>query len=66
MTEMPALRRAPNNRSAVPGTPIIPVPSRLTRATSSTDVTPLIWSGLSPPTGPMREPGADGLKVFLM
>ncbi len=33
MTEMPCSRSAPNRRCAVPGTPIMPAPSRLTSAT---------------------------------
>ena len=38
---MPSSRKAPNNRFAVPGTPIIPAPSRLTSAMSSMVVMPL-------------------------
>ncbi len=37
---MPSSRSAPNRRCAVPGTPIMPAPSRLTRATSSMLVMP--------------------------
>ncbi len=40
MTEMPSSRSAPNSRCAVPGTPIMPVPSRLTSATRSMLVMP--------------------------
>ncbi len=63
MTEMLASRSAPNSRSAVPGTPIIPAPSMLSRATSSTAVTPLIGCRGSE-VGPMSEPGAAVLNVF--
>jgi hypothetical protein len=41
---MPASRKAPNNRFAVPGTPIMPAPSRFTRATGSMVVMPLTLS----------------------
>ena len=47
VTETSASLRAANNRSAVPGTPIMPAPSRLTMATSSIEVTPLIPSSAS-------------------
>ncbi len=35
MTEMPSSRSAPKSRCAVPGTPIMPAPSRLMSATLS-------------------------------
>ena len=41
MTEMPSSRSAPNSRCAVPGTPIMPAPSRFTSATFSMLVMPL-------------------------
>ena len=41
---MPSSRSAPNRRCAVPGTPIMPVPSRLTSATRSMLVMPLTGS----------------------
>ena len=41
---MPSSRSAPNRRWAVPGTPIIPVPSRLMSATRSMLVMPLTGS----------------------
>ena len=41
MTEMPSSRSAPKSRCAVPGTPIMPVPSRFTSATRSILVMPL-------------------------
>ena len=44
MTEMPSSRSAPNRRCAVPGTPIMPVPSRFTSATRSMLVMPLTGS----------------------
>ena len=44
MTEMPASRSAPNKRCAVPGTPIMPAPSRMTSATGSMVVIPLTLS----------------------
>jgi hypothetical protein len=44
ITEMPASRSAPNSRCAVPGTPIMPAPSRLTSATGSIVVMPLTGS----------------------
>ena len=39
-TEMPSSRSAPNSRCAVPGTPIMPVPSRLSSAIASTVASP--------------------------
>ncbi len=41
---MPSSRSAPNRRCAVPGTPIMPAPSRLTSATFSMLVMPLTGS----------------------
>ncbi len=41
---MPSSRSAPNRRCAVPGTPIMPVPSRLISATRSMLVMPLTGS----------------------
>ena len=38
ITEIVASRSAPNNRCAVPGTPIMPAPSMLTSAIPSIDV----------------------------
>ncbi len=65
ITDTPAFLRAPNNLSAVPGTPIMPVPSRFTSATFSTDVTPLI---ARPECGASSiiEPGAAGSNVLRM
>ena len=40
MTEMFSSRSAPNSRCAVPGTPIMPAPSRLMSATRSMLVMP--------------------------
>ena len=47
MTEIPSSRSAPNSRCAVPGTPIMPVPSRLTSATRSMLVMPFTGSAES-------------------
>ena len=47
MTEMPSSRSAPNRRCAVPGTPIMPAPSRLTSATRSMLVMPFTGSAES-------------------
>ena len=44
ITEMPWSRSAPNRRCAVPGTPIMPAPSRFTSATRSMQVMPLTAS----------------------
>ena len=64
-TEIPASRKAPNARSAVPGTPIIPAPSMLMSARPEKIVTPLIgW--LASPSAVMRVPGRSGAKVLRM
>ncbi|MDQ1241006.1 MAG: hypothetical protein QG550_256 [Pseudomonadota bacterium] len=65
MTEMPSSRSAPNNRCAVPGTPIMPAPSRFTSAMRSTVVMPLT-SGLGAVRSWISVPGASGAKVFLI
>src|SRR5690606_31863161 len=71
MTDTPTSRSAPKSRCATPGTPIIPVPSTLSRAMCSTDEKPLTGcrrgseSGLTlPDAGPTTVPGADGLKLL--
>jgi len=52
---MPSSRSAPKRRCAVPGTPIMPVPSRLTSATRSMLVMPFTgsveagWAQMSDP-----------------
>ena len=62
-TETPAFRSAPNRRSEMPGTPIIAVPSRLTRAMSSIEANPLTGVVGAVPAW-MRVPGADGLNAL--
>src|ERR1700748_3229415 len=47
ITEMPSSRSAPNRRCAVPGTPIMPAPSRLISATFSMVVMPFTGSAES-------------------
>ena len=63
MTEMPSSRSAPNRRCAVPGTPIIPVPSRLTSATRSILVMPFTGS-VEAGCAQMRVPTFSGAKVL--
>ena len=65
MTEMPASRSAPNSRCAVPGTPIMPAPSRFTSATGSMVVMPFT---LSADTGfaQISVPSFSGAKVLRM
>ena len=65
MTEIPASRSAPNSRWAVPGTPIMPAPSRLTSATGSMVVMPFTFSadtGLAQISVP-RFSGAKVLRI---
>jgi hypothetical protein len=65
ITEMPESRSAPNSRCAVPGTPIMPAPSRLTSATGSMVVMPftlIAETGLAQ----ISVPRLCGAKVFLM
>ncbi len=65
ITDMPASRSAPNRRCAVPGTPIMPAPSRFTSATGSIVVIPLTfnaetgWAHISVP----RLCGANVLRM---
>ena len=65
ITEMPESRSAPNRRCAVPGTPIMPAPSRFTRATGSMVEIPFT---LIAETGfaQINVPRFCGAKVFLM
>ena len=63
MTEMPSSRSAPNRRCAVPGTPIMPVPSRLTSATRSMLVMPFTGSSESG-CAQMSVPTLCGAKVL--
>ncbi len=65
ITEIPESRSAPNKRCAVPGTPIMPAPSRFTSATGSMVVMPLTLSaecGLAQ----IRVPRFCGAKVLRM
>lgn len=64
-TDTSASCRAPNTRSAVPGTPIMPAPSTSTRARPVTVAMPFTGG---PPQGPasMRVPGRSGAKVLRM
>ncbi len=63
MTDMSSSRSAPNSRCAVPGTPIMPAPSRLSSATFSMLVMPLtgwLLCGLAQ----INVPGFSGAKVL--
>ena len=63
VTETPASLSERNIRSAVPGTPIIPAPSKLTNAIPVIAVMPLTpATPVSRP--PIRVPGCSALKVF--
>ncbi len=63
MTEIPSSRSAPNSRCAVPGTPIMPVPSRFTSATRSMLVMPLMGSA-EVGWAQMSVPAFSGAKVL--
>ena len=63
MTEMRSSRSAPNRRCAVPGTPIMPVPSRLTSATRSILVMPFTGS-CEAGCAQISEPALSGAKVL--
>ena len=65
MTEMPSSRSAPNSRCAVPGTPIMPAPSRLTSAMRSMLVIPLT-SGSRSERSWISVPGRSAANVFLI
>ena len=65
ITEMPSSRSAPNKRCAVPGTPIIPVPSRFSSAIPSIVARPFT-SNVDAAFASMRVPGCSGLNVLRM
>ena len=65
VTETPASFSDANRRSAVPGTPIIPEPSRFTSAMPPMAVMPLMLSR-SLASGPMRLPGCAGFRLLRM
>ena len=65
ITDMPASRSAPNSRCAVPGTPIMPAPSRFTMATGSIVVMPLTVSA-EVGCAQISVPGFCGAKVLRM
>ena len=60
---MPSSRSAPNRRCAVPGTPIMPAPSRLTSATCSMLVMPLTGS-IESGWAQISVPAFSGAKVL--
>ena len=62
---MPASCSAPNRRCAVPGTPIMPAPSRLTSATASMVVMPLTFRA-EVGCAQISVPGFVAANVFLM
>ena len=62
---MPSSRSAPNRRCAVPGTPIMPAPSRLTSAMRSIVVMPLT-SGSGSERSWISVPGLSAANVFLI
>ena len=64
-TDTCAVRSAANTRSAVPGTPIRPVPSRFSTARSGLSVSPLIGP-LTALLAVMRVPGCSGWNVLRM
>ncbi len=64
MTDTPASRSAPNSRSAVPGTPIMPAPSRFTSATLSTPLMPLTAAAREPDDAEIFVPGCVALNVL--
>ena len=63
ITEIPSSRSAPNRRCAVPGTPIMPAPSRFTSAIFSMVVMPFT-SGFGAVRSWMSVPGFVGANVF--
>ena len=63
ITEIDSSRSAPNSRLAVPGTPIIPAPSRLISATSSIVVMPFTASD-DVGRAQIRVAGLPGAKVL--
>jgi len=62
---MPSSRSAPNSRCAVPGTPIMPAPSRLTSAMRSIVVMPFT-SGSGSERSWIRVPFLSAANVFLI
>ncbi len=64
-TDTAASRSAPNRRSAIPGTPIMPLPSRFIKAMSSIVASPLTGA-VRPELMWILVPGSSGENVFRM